>query len=168
MKQQIPAEQAPSAPELGDVLDTVRQSALHLLSGFPAAPSSLRISVGEVSVQADWAAGPPVAAGPAPVRAEAAATRAPAAEAPAEAEPREYVRAPSVGVFYRAPEPGADPFVAEGDPVQPGQQVAIVEAMKLMIPVKADVRGELVEVLKQDGEPVEYDEPLLAVRPSDG
>lgn len=168
MKQQIPSDQVPPASELGDVLETVQRTALHLLSGFPAAPSSLRISVAEVSVQVDWAAGPSGAAGPAPVRIETAATQDPAAEAPVEAQPREYVRSPSVGVFYCAPEPGAEPFVAEGDSVQPGQQVAIVEAMKLMIPVKADVRGELVEVLKQDGEPVEYDEALLAVLPSHG
>ncbi|WP_343044371.1 acetyl-CoA carboxylase biotin carboxyl carrier protein, partial [Micromonospora maritima] len=81
---------------------------------------------------------------------------------------RHVVRAPTVGVFYRAPEPGAKPFVAEGDIVQPGQQVGIVEAMKLMIPVHADAHGTVVEVLRADGAPVEYDEPLLALSPLDG
>ena len=78
------------------------------------------------------------------------------------------VRAPSVGVFYRAPEPGAPPFVGEGDTVRPGQQVAIVEAMKLMLPVEADRAGRVVEVLKRDGEPVEYGEVLFVLAPDDG
>lgn len=73
----------------------------------------------------------------------------------------DIVCSPSVGTFYRAPEPGAPPFVAEGDPVQPGQQIAIVEAMKLMLPVEATRAGRVIRILKSDGEPVEYGEPLL-------
>jgi acetyl-CoA carboxylase biotin carboxyl carrier protein len=72
-----------------------------------------------------------------------------------------YLSAPAVGVFYRAPEPGAEPFVAEGDTVSAGQQVAIVEAMKLMIPVEADQPGRIAKVLKDNGEPVEYGERLF-------
>jgi acetyl-CoA carboxylase biotin carboxyl carrier protein len=70
-----------------------------------------------------------------------------------------------VGVFFRAPEPGARPFVDVGDSVTVGHQVAVVEIMKLMVPVHADVDGTIVEVLKEDGEHVEYDEPLFAVAP---
>jgi acetyl-CoA carboxylase biotin carboxyl carrier protein len=76
-----------------------------------------------------------------------------------------YICAPSVGTFYRAPEPGAKLFVADGDLVRPGQQVAIVEAMKLMLPVDADEAGRVRRVLKQDGEPVEYGEPLIELIP---
>jgi acetyl-CoA carboxylase biotin carboxyl carrier protein len=70
----------------------------------------------------------------------------------------------TVGTFYRAPEPGAAPFVAEGDTVRPGQQVAIIEAMKLMIPVEAERAGEVVEFLVADRAPVEYGQPLMLLR----
>ncbi len=73
------------------------------------------------------------------------------------------LRAGTVGVFYRAPEPGAKPFVAEGDSIVRGQQVAIIEAMKLMIPVEADVSGRVVELFVTDGTSVEHGEPLMAV-----
>ena len=75
------------------------------------------------------------------------------------------IRAPMVGVFYRAPEPGAKPFVSEGDLVEPGQQVGIVEAMKLMVPIEADQHGRIVEILVANGESVEYDQPLFTVAP---
>jgi acetyl-CoA carboxylase biotin carboxyl carrier protein len=75
--------------------------------------------------------------------------------------PPDLVCAPSVGTFYRSPEPGAPPFVTEGDLVQSGQQIAIVEAMKLMLPVEAARAGRVTRVLKTDGEPVEYGEPLI-------
>jgi acetyl-CoA carboxylase biotin carboxyl carrier protein len=66
-------------------------------------------------------------------------------------------------VFYRAPQPGAPAFVSEGDLVAPGQQVAIIEAMKLMIPVEADRVGRISAVLVSDGQPVEYGQPLFAL-----
>ncbi|MBH0776520.1 acetyl-CoA carboxylase biotin carboxyl carrier protein [Nocardia bovistercoris] len=71
------------------------------------------------------------------------------------------VTAETVGVFYRLPEPGAAPFVTEGDPVRTGQQVGIVEAMKLMIPVTASAAGRVLEFLVENGEAVEYGAPLL-------
>ncbi|WP_146765387.1 acetyl-CoA carboxylase biotin carboxyl carrier protein, partial [Micromonospora saelicesensis] len=79
---------------------------------------------------------------------------------------RAAVRAPIVGTFYRAPEPGARPFVAVGDLVRPGQPVAIVEAMKLMNEVIADRTGRVAAVLVEDGQPVEYDQPLVELDPA--
>jgi acetyl-CoA carboxylase biotin carboxyl carrier protein len=70
-------------------------------------------------------------------------------------------------VFYRSPEPGAPPFVAEGDLVRPGQQVGIVEAMKLMIPVESDRAGRVLEVLLADGSAVEHGQPLLLLGPAE-
>ncbi|MEV0709969.1 acetyl-CoA carboxylase biotin carboxyl carrier protein [Nocardia aurea] len=67
----------------------------------------------------------------------------------------------TVGVFYRLPEPGADPFVAEGDIVRSGQQVGIIEAMKLMIPVTATTSGRIVEFLADNGAAVEHGAPLM-------
>jgi acetyl-CoA carboxylase biotin carboxyl carrier protein len=75
------------------------------------------------------------------------------------------VTAPTVGTFYRAPERGAAPFVEVGDVVRPGQQVAILEVMKLMLPVEADCHGVVAEVLRRDGQPVEFGEPLFVLGP---
>ncbi|MFI6779532.1 acetyl-CoA carboxylase biotin carboxyl carrier protein [Micromonospora sp. NPDC050276] len=78
-----------------------------------------------------------------------------------------YVCAPMVATLYLAPSPGADPFVREGDRVVPGQQVAILEAMKMMIPVEADRAGEVVKVLVPNATPVEYGERLIALAVSE-
>jgi acetyl-CoA carboxylase biotin carboxyl carrier protein len=75
---------------------------------------------------------------------------------------------PSVGMFYRASEPGAAPFVAEGDTVRAGQQVAIVEAMKLMIPIEADRPGRIVRVLVEDATAIEHGQPLFVLAPVTG
>ena len=69
--------------------------------------------------------------------------------------------AETVGVFYRSSEPGAAPFIAEGDPVRAGQQVAIVEAMKLMIPITATREGVVAEFLVEDGAAIEHGQPLI-------
>ncbi|HEV8044197.1 MAG TPA: acetyl-CoA carboxylase biotin carboxyl carrier protein [Rubrobacter sp.] len=75
------------------------------------------------------------------------------------------VRSPVVGTFYRAPAPGEDPYVEVGDSVSAGQTVCIVEAMKLMNEIVTDVSGEVVEVLAENAGGVEYDQPLLCLRP---
>ena len=83
-------------------------------------------------------------------------------------EPHAFVTAQMVGVFYRSREPGARPFVETGDLVSTGQQVGIIEAMKLMIPVEADASGRVVEVLVEDGTAVEYGDRLFALAPAGG
>ena len=75
------------------------------------------------------------------------------------------VRAPMVGTFYRAPAPEEPPFVDVGDRVQVGQTLCILEAMKLMNEIEADVSGEVVEVLVDNGTPVEFDQPLIRLKP---
>ena len=77
------------------------------------------------------------------------------------------VRSPVVGTFYRAPAPGEDPYVEVGDSVVAGQVVCIVEAMKLMNEIVADVSGEVVEVLAENAGGVEYDQPLFYLRPDE-
>ncbi|MEW1738776.1 biotin/lipoyl-containing protein [Nocardia beijingensis] len=136
------------------VLEAIQSGALQLLAGFPRQPSALRFQVGEVTVEAEWAEASPVGSAPLAVAAVEPAAAPEALGA--------VVRAPSVGVFYRSPEPGADPFVAIGDRVSAGQQVGIVEAMKLMIPVTAQAGGVITGILKEDGEPVHFDEPLFS------
>jgi acetyl-CoA carboxylase biotin carboxyl carrier protein len=73
---------------------------------------------------------------------------------------------PMVGTFYRAPSPDAKPFVEEGDKVAVGQVYCIIEAMKLMNEVKAEVAGKVVKILVQNGQAIEFNQPLLIVDPS--
>jgi acetyl-CoA carboxylase biotin carboxyl carrier protein len=77
------------------------------------------------------------------------------------------VRSPLVGTFYRAPAPGEDAYVEVGDRVKAGQTLCIVEAMKLMNEIPADVAGEVVEVLAENAEGVEYNQPLFYLRPTE-
>ncbi len=75
-----------------------------------------------------------------------------------------YITSPIVGTFYRAPSPNAGPYVQVGDYVKPGQTLCVVEAMKLMNEIECDTAGEVVRVLVENGQPVEYGERLFAVR----
>ncbi|NEQ27809.1 MAG: acetyl-CoA carboxylase biotin carboxyl carrier protein, partial [Microcoleus sp. SIO2G3] len=75
------------------------------------------------------------------------------------------IASPMVGTFYRAPGPEDAPYVDVGDRVRVGQAVCIIEAMKLMNELEAEVAGEIVEILVQNGQPVEYGQPLMRVNP---
>jgi acetyl-CoA carboxylase biotin carboxyl carrier protein len=75
------------------------------------------------------------------------------------------VKSPIVGTFYESPSPGTAAYVKVGDQVENGQTLCIVEAMKLMNEIESDVAGEVVKRLVQSGQPVEYGQPLFAVRP---
>lgn len=79
------------------------------------------------------------------------------------AEKEGVVKSPMVGMVYLSPEPGLSPFVRAGDPVTVGQTLLIIEAMKVMNPIKSPKAGTLREVLVKDGQPVEYGEPLLII-----
>jgi len=96
------------------------------------------------------------------------------AAAPAREEPRptpsenhlQPITAPMVGTFYRSSNPDAPPFVEEGDEIQPGQTVCIIEAMKLLNEIQAEVRGRVARVLAENGAPVEYGQSLFLIDPS--
>ena len=101
---------------------------------------------------------------PAEIPAAAMAPAAVAAPAPAaapEAASGKALNSPMVGTFYRAPSPGADPFVQVGDTVKKGQVVAIIEAMKLLNEVEAEEDGVVREICVENGQPVEYGQPLF-------
>ena len=105
----------------------------------------------------------------APVHAPAPADSAPVAEAPPAApkvEELHIVKSPIVGTFYLAPGPDAPPFVNPGETVREGQVLCIVEAMKLMNEIEADTSGEVVQVLAENGQPVEYGQGLFSIRPA--
>ena len=103
------------------------------------------------------AAAVPVAAAPAP--AAPAATPPPAPEGP-------EVKSPMIGTFYRRPSPDADSFVEVGSVVEPDTVVCIIEAMKVMNEIKAEVKGTIAEVLLEDGKPVEYGQALFRIEPN--
>ncbi len=73
------------------------------------------------------------------------------------------IKSPLVGTFYRAPSPGAPPFVEVGDIVSPGQVICIVEALKVMNEIESDVRGKVVKILVENGETVDYGQPLFLI-----
>jgi len=105
----------------------------------------------------------PVAA--APVALPVAATLAPAPAAPAVEDTTTLVRSPIVGTYYDAPSPDAPPFVKVGDAVEPGKVLCIIESMKLMNEIEAEVAGTVVAKLMENGRPVEYGEALFSVKP---
>ena len=76
------------------------------------------------------------------------------------------VKSPIVGTFYGSPAPGAAPFVSPGDRVEKGQVICVVEAMKLMNEIEADASGEIVERLVENGQPIEFGQPLFSIRPA--
>ncbi len=107
----------------------------------------------------------PVVYAPEPVAAPVAAA-APAAAAPAPAAPvvqGHIVKSPMVGTFYRAPNPGASAFVDVGQSVKEGEPLCIIEAMKLLNEIEADKSGVIKEILVENGEPVEYGQPLFVI-----
>jgi acetyl-CoA carboxylase biotin carboxyl carrier protein len=104
---------------------------------------------------------PVAAAAPAAAAAAAAASAAPAAAA---AEPAGHlVRSPMVGTFYRSPSPGAAPFIEVGTSVKAGEVICIIEAMKMMNHIETDKAGVIGAILVEDGQPVEFDQPLVSI-----
>jgi len=76
------------------------------------------------------------------------------------------INSPIVGTFYRAPAPDADPYVQVGDSVSPGTVLCVVEAMKLMNEIESDVSGKVIKILVENGNPVEYNQPLFFIEPN--
>ena len=108
-----------------------------------------------VYAQAAPAAAAPVATGTAPVTAPADTTPA--------APTGHQVKSPMVGTFYGASSPGAAPFVNVGDTVKKGQTVCIIEAMKLLNEIEADADGVITQILAENGQPVEFGQPLFLI-----
>lgn len=116
-----------------------------------------------VHVSAPAPAAPaPVAASPAPA---AAAEAAPTESKPAMSDKHETINSPIVGTFYRKPSPDADPFAEVGAVVEKGGVVCLVEAMKMFNEIEAEFKCKIVEILKEDAEPVEFGDPLFVVEP---
>lgn len=127
----------------------------------------LAVQAGDYKIEIERGGGGAIAM--APAAGGAAAAAAPAGEAAAgEPDNRYPVMAPLVGTFYRSSQPGAKAFVEEGDVVDKGQTVAIVEAMKIMNQVEADRGGRVAEIVAKDGDWVEFQQVLMYLEPIGG
>lgn len=166
-----------------DLLAAVSDRAVVIASQLPDDASRVTVAAGAVRVEIDLGlrdqgrpaadAGTPgtpgALAGPASLAASGATAAPESSPGPADSatdaaeSTKHVVRATGVGAFYRRPSPMEDEFVKEGDHVEVGDQIAIVEAMKLMIPVKSDASGTVIEFHVADGDPVEYEQPLMTL-----
>lgn len=139
--------------KLKKLIDLVQESGI----------SELEVTEGEEKVKivkssspaGTYAATAPVSA-PAPVQ-------APGPAAAPVALPGHVVKSPMVGTFYRCPSPGAKPFVEVGDAVKSGDTICIIEAMKLLNEIECDKDGIIKAILVENGQPVEYGEPLVVI-----
>lgn len=128
--------------------------------------AELEIREGEESVRISRGGSAPIqyVAPPAPAPAAAAPAPAPAPESPAAPAAQGHeVTSPMVGTFYRSPNPGAASFVEVGQSVKVGDPICIIEAMKMMNQIECDKAGVIEAILIEDGEPVEFDQPLVRI-----
>ena len=127
--------------------------------GLSRTPGGTRAFAGDAAPRANPPAAPP-APSPAPAAAPGASKHAPVPPGAA------VVKSPMVGTFYRAPAPGAPPFVEVGTPVEPDTIVCIIEVMKLMNSIHAGVHGTVREIRVDDSKPVEYGQILMVIEPA--
>jgi acetyl-CoA carboxylase biotin carboxyl carrier protein len=177
MKRKKPSKssgrKAVANPEVEQIEHLLKTMAEHNLEEFEYSRGDLRIRLKKPSAGMTYVP----AASPMPTPeiivagapAHATNSSAPAAALPAEARASEdlhLVKSPIVGTFYGSPSPGAEPFVKVGGYIEAGQTLCIVEAMKLMNEIESDMSGEVLRIFAENGQPVEYGQPLFGIRPS--
>lgn len=128
-----------------------------------AKPPQQLVSVAAPAAAVPATAAPAPSAPPAPAPAAAAPSSGDSDDAPYDMSKLTLVKAPMVGVFYAAPSPGADPFVHVGSKVKKGDTLCVMEAMKLMNEVVAEVDGEVVDICVEDGDLVEFGGTLMKI-----
>jgi len=141
----------------------------HNLEEFEYSRGDLRIRLRKPGANSVVAAPRPPAEIIVPAAVPAAAPQSPEATAEADLRGGEdlfLVKSPIVGTYYGAPSPGAEPFVKIGMYVESGQTLCIVEAMKLMNEIESETSGEVLRIFAENGQPVEYGQPLFGIRPS--
>jgi len=173
MKRKKPSKStgAFASPEIQQIEELLQFMTEHNLEEFEYSRGDLRIRLRKPSQTVVVSAG----RGPAPAEhsasnpGEAPSAAAGAATPHPETRPADdlhMVKSPIVGTFYGSPSPGSDAFVKIGAHVETGQVLCIVEAMKLMNEIEADAAGEVVRIFAENGQPVEYGQPLFGIRPS--
>jgi acetyl-CoA carboxylase biotin carboxyl carrier protein len=176
MKRKQPTKSSPTFanPEMQQIEQLFQFMTEHNLEEFEYSRGDLHIrlrkpSSGVVLSASRAASAPEIIVanlgGTAPAASEAAAP-APTASETRLTEDLHLVKSPIVGTFYGSPSPGSEPFVKVGAFVETGQTLCIVEAMKLMNEIESDETGEVVRVFVENGQPVEYGQPLFGIRPS--
>jgi len=161
-----------ASPEMEQIEHLLKTMAEHNLEEFEYSRGDLRIRLKKPSAAAAYLAAPRpapeiIVAGPIGTPASAATATAPAVAAEARAsEDLHLVKSPIVGTFYGSPSPGTEPFVKVGGYVELGETLCIVEAMKLMNEIESDISGEVLRIFAENGQPVEYGQPLFGIRPS--
>jgi len=147
--------------KLKTLIDLVSESNISELE-IAESEGTVRIVKGVAAAPASVAAAPVVVAAPAAPAEPATPAAAPAASEPAE-DVGHRITSPMVGTFYRAASPGAKPFVDVGSAVQQGDRLCIIEAMKILNEIEADQSGVIKAVLANDGQAVEYGQPLFVI-----
>jgi acetyl-CoA carboxylase biotin carboxyl carrier protein len=175
MKPKKPSKSSAAAfadPEIQHIEQLLRFMTEHNLEEFEYAHGDLRIRLKKPSVAGpavrplappeiivaggnSLGAAPPVSPAPPP-----------AVEGGRSSEELHLIKSPIVGTYYESPSPGAEPFVKIGAYVETGQVLCIVEAMKLMNEIESDISGEVLRIFVENGQPVEYGQPLFGIRPS--
>ncbi|HZF90751.1 acetyl-CoA carboxylase biotin carboxyl carrier protein [Streptomyces sp.] len=167
-----PDRTAPDRTAADPTVEELRTQTRLLAGELPGTLRRITLRAGSISVDVEWETTPAApAAATAPAATTATAPAAPAtAPAPQQTDDTPAglvpVTAPLVGTYYQAPAPGAEPFVKVGDTVEAGQQLAVIEAMKLLNAITAEVKGTVHAVHVTDGEVVEYAQPLIDLRPA--
>ena len=137
----------------------------HGFTDFEFENENIRVRLSKAAMQAVAPVAAPLMQLPASAPAASTAATAPAAELQADPDADLFkITSPIVGTFYRSPGPDKDSYVSEGSNVSPETTVCIVEAMKLMNEIQAEVSGEIVKIYVENGQPVEYGQPLFGVK----
>jgi acetyl-CoA carboxylase biotin carboxyl carrier protein len=174
MKRKKPSKSSPSFanPEIQQIEQLLQFMTEHNLEEFEYSRGDLRIRLRKPSaglmVSAPRALAPPEIIVPGSVELAHSSSGSSAAAA-AEARSTEdlhLVKSPIVGTYYESPSPGTEAFVKVGTFVETGKVLCIVEAMKLMNEIESDVSGEVIRIFVENGQPVEYGQPLFGIRPS--
>jgi acetyl-CoA carboxylase biotin carboxyl carrier protein len=155
--------------DISDLKEILRILEEQDITEFELEQDGVKLRVCRSSTAAGGAAGlavPRLAPAAAVPSAPAAVPASPSPAAPEPAANGTLVKSPIVGTFYRAPDPNSPPFVNVGDRIKVGQVLCIIEAMKLMNEIEAEVAGEVVKIHPENGQPVQYGDPLFTVRPS--
>ncbi len=175
MKRKQPSKAAESSsiasPEVQQIEQLLRFMSEHNLEEFEYSRGDLKIRLKKPSAGVPIygrSMGVPeiIVPGAAPERPTAPSQSAPPPSEPRPTEDLHLVKSPIVGTYYEAPSPGAEAFVKIGAHVESGQTLCIVEAMKLMNEIESDESGELIRIFVENGQPVEYGQPLYGIRPS--
>lgn len=152
--------------KLKTLIDLVSESGvaeLEITEGDDRVKIVNRVGAAPVAAAAPAVIATPVVASAAPAAAPAPAVATEPAAAPVVAEDTRTINSPMVGTFYRAPSPGAKPFADVGQKVKAGDTVCIIEAMKLLNEIETEYDGVIKEILVENGQPVEFGQPLFVI-----